>query len=97
MDELPEWVARFIAGPYDGAEVVVIAVADFVAVKRVREAGGRRRLSVIGNPCPTPTGYELYRLESFDDETITYVYGEADFRPYDDQTSASLTRDMEYA
>lgn len=93
-DELPEWVAEFIGGPYDGAEVVVIAVCDFVAVKRVRQHG-RPKLSVIGNPDPTPPGYELYRLDGFDEDSATYVYAGLDFDPSDDRAGAA--RDLEYA
>lgn len=99
FDEAPEWVATFIGGPYDGAEVPVIAVADFVAVKRVRDRQrpGRHRMSVIGNPNPTPPDYELYRLEGFDDDTITYVYGDLDIDAPDDTTSATRTRERTMA
>lgn len=100
FNDLPEWTANFVGGPYDGCEVVVIAVCDFVAVKRERDPrkpSGRYRMSVIGNPDPTPEGFELYRLEGFDNDTITYVYGDLDTDPPDDTTSAGRTREMEMA
>lgn len=96
----PEWVASFIGGPYDGAEVVVIAVCEFVAVQRQRDPvrRGRSRLSVIGNPDPTPPDYALYRMEGFDDETVTYVYDDLNFiPPSDDAGAANRTRELEHA
>lgn len=80
-----EWVASFVGGPYDGSEVAVLAVTEFVAVKRIH-IDGKRRLSVRGNPpSPCPPGRVLYRLEGYDADTATYVYAELDFDAPDDE------------
>lgn len=87
-----EWVATFVGGPYDGAEVVILAVTEFVGVKRVRIAG-KRRMSVRANPpSPTPPGYELYRLDGHDRDTATYVYAELDFETPAPEASAYAGR-----